>query len=65
MRHYQLTQHHMHDLTAVAGVQCTITVSALSNGRESQNNPQVNIGMCSATWNDGTSVTFFFLTIEK
>ena len=36
------------DLTVVAGVQYTVTVSALSNGRESQNNPQHNFGMFSA-----------------
>ena len=39
------------DLTVVAGVQYTITVSALSNGRESQNNPQHNFGMFSAFLN--------------
>ena len=33
-----------YNLTVVAGVQYTITVSALSNDRESQNNPQLNIG---------------------
>ena len=32
------------DLTAVAGVQYTITVSALSNDRESQGNPHLNFG---------------------
>ena len=31
-----------YDLTVDAGVQYTITVSALSNGRESQNNPKLN-----------------------
>ena len=36
-----------YDLTVEAGVQYTITVSALSDGRESQNNPQLNIGMFS------------------
>ena len=36
------------DLTVDAGVQYTITVSALSNGRESQNSPQLNFGMLSA-----------------
>ena len=36
------------DLPVVAGVQYTITVSALSNGRESQNNPQLNFGKSSA-----------------
>ena len=36
------------DITVDAGVQYTITVSALSNGRESQNNPQLNFGMFSA-----------------
>ena len=39
------------DLTVVAGAQYTITVSALSNGRESQNNPQHNFGMLSAFLN--------------
>ena len=39
------------DLTVVAGVQHTITASALSNGRESQNNPQHNFGMFSAFLN--------------
>ena len=33
-----------YDLTVVAGVQHTITVSALSNGRESQGNPHCNFG---------------------
>ena len=33
------------DLPVVAGVQYTITVSALSNGRESENNPQLNFSM--------------------
>ena len=33
-----------YDLPVVAGVQYTVTVSALSNDRESQNNPQLNIG---------------------
>ena len=33
------------DLPVEAGVQYTITVSALSNGRESQNNPQLKFGM--------------------
>ena len=32
------------DLTVDAGVQYTITVSALSSGRESQDNPQLNFG---------------------
>ena len=36
------------DLPVVAGVQYTIIVSALSNGRESQNNPQLNFGMFGA-----------------
>ena len=36
------------NLTVDAGVQYTITVSALSNGRESQDNPQLNFGMFSA-----------------
>ena len=36
-----------YDLTVEAGVQYTIIVSALSNGRESQNNPQLNISMFS------------------
>ena len=36
------------DLPVVAGVQYTIIVSALSNGRESQNNPQLNFGMFDA-----------------
>ena len=35
------------DLSVIAGVSYTITVSALSNGRESQNNPQLNFGMFS------------------
>ena len=34
-----------YNLTVVAGVQYTITVSALSNGRESQDNPQLNFSM--------------------
>ena len=33
------------DLTVDAGVQYNITVSALSNGRESQDNPHCNFGM--------------------
>ena len=37
-----------YNLPVVAGVQYTITVSALSNGRESQNNPQLNFGMFGA-----------------
>ena len=36
------------ELPVVAGVQYTITVSALSSGRESQNNPQLNFGMFGA-----------------
>ena len=36
------------DITVTDGVQYTITVSALSNGRESQNNPQLKFGMFSA-----------------
>ena len=32
------------DLLLMAGVQYTITVSTLSNDRESQNNPHLNIG---------------------
>ena len=31
-----------YNLTVDAGVQYTVTVSALSNGRESQNNPHLN-----------------------
>ena len=38
------------ELLVVAGVQYTITVSALSNGRESQNNPQLKFGMFSALY---------------
>ena len=34
-----------YDLTVVAGVPCTITVSALSDGRESKDNQQLNISM--------------------
>ena len=34
-----------YDLPVVAGVQYTITVSALSNDRESQDNQQLNISM--------------------
>ena len=34
-----------YNLTVVAGVQYTITVSALSNGRESQDNPQLDFSM--------------------
>ena len=33
-----------YDFPVVTGVQYTITVSALSNDRESQGNPQLNIG---------------------
>ena len=33
-----------YNLTVDAGVQYTITVSALSNDRESEGNPQLNIG---------------------
>ena len=33
------------DLPVVAGVQYSISVSALSNGRESQDNPQLNFSM--------------------
>ena len=36
------------ELPVVAGVSYTITVSALSSGRESENNPQLNFGMFSA-----------------
>ena len=39
------------DLTVDAGIQYTITVSALSSGRESQDNPQLNFGMFSACTN--------------
>ena len=39
------------DMTVTDGVQYTITVSALSNGRESQDNPQLNFGMFSACTN--------------
>ena len=35
------------DLPVEAGVQYTITVSALSNGRESQDNPQLSFGVFS------------------
>ena len=38
-----------YNLTVVAGVQYTITVSALSNGRESQDNPQFNFSMFVCT----------------
>ena len=36
------------DITVTDGVQYNITVSALSNGRESQGNQHLNIGMFSA-----------------
>ena len=39
-----------YDLIVVAGVQYNITVSALSNGRENQNNPHCNFGMFSALY---------------
>ena len=48
-----------YDLTVVAGVWYNITVSALSNGRESKDNRQLNISMlpyfghvymCLTTW---------------
>ena len=38
-----------YNLTVVAGVQYTITVSALSNGKESQDNPQLNFSMLICT----------------
>ena len=41
------------ELPVEAGVQYTFTVSALSNGRESQNNPQLNFGMFSALYLSG------------
>ena len=40
------------DLPVVAGVQYNITVSALSDGTENQNNPQFNFGMFNATRSD-------------
>ena len=56
------------DLTVVAGVQYTITVSALSNDRESQNNPHCNFGMFSALcfWTHQVKCHVFFLlsTVE-
>ena len=54
-----------YDLTVVAGVQYTITVSALSNGRESRNSPQRMFGMCSALclWQVKVSSSFLFSTI--
>ena len=45
------------DLPVVAGVQYTITVSALSSGRESENNPQLNFGMFGALYLMDTSLT--------
>ena len=56
------------DLTVDAGVQYTITVSAFSNGRESQNNPQLNFGMFSACILKDTSrenVMFYFENKQK
>ena len=55
-----------YDLTVVAGVQYTITVSALSNGRESQNNPQFNFGMLSALclWTHQVKISGFIFAIE-
>ena len=45
------------ELPVVAGVQYTITVSALSSGRESENNPQLNFGMFGALYLMDTSLT--------
>ena len=39
-----------YNLTVLAGVQYNITVSALNNDRESQNNPHCNFGMFIALY---------------
>ena len=55
-----------YNLTIMAGVQYTITVSALSNGRESQGNPQLNFGMLSALclWTHQVKMSGFIFAIE-
>ena len=55
-----------YDLQVDAGVQYTITVSALSNDRESQGNPQLNFGMLSALclWTHQVKMSGFIFAIE-
>ena len=57
-----------YDLPVVAGVQYNIAVSALSNGRESQDNPHCNFGMCSALYilmDTSSNLVFNYITIRN